>query len=189
MRSNENLDIIRPVEEMMRENGIKPIGVSARGIPVYDMKDGDAIAKDQALRAKLGHRSATANIRKMRPGGGYTTTDKRFLLVNPDHYFLNRCRTVDAQPAPGKPKEKQLHVVVDHRAIREAESGRTGNERIVCHVFVNENGKTIYKETTYVGSKEFIEKFKSELSHEDMQVLKPLMGEVKKEDTGFQVAV
>lgn len=148
------------LESIMQEADVKPIS-NVNGRSVYTFADAVKVNNKERAEEILEGKVDFGN-RVTREGGlCYARTQCHAVAINPDNYFLNRYRKIKKDE-----KTTIYEVVTDYRAIKEQSTGRVYTNNIVVEIVENSKTGLKYMGKKTISDQEFINSFKSSLSHE-----------------------
>ncbi len=106
-------------------------------------------------------------FRKLNPDGSLAKSRATIQAINLESAYANRYRVKN---------KKELQVVVDERAIKDQQMGRTPYAaKIPAHCIVREEGKLVYTRTIMVSDTEFMTDFTNKLGTKEMVEIAPLI--------------
>lgn len=147
-------------EIIERTEKIEPLGMM-NGQPIISIEQ----QRDLAL---VNHMTGneTLDTVQFNPDGSVAKTPGGTLAVNPDVYFINRCKKV----------KDTLYVVTDYRAITEQGSGNVYLKSIPAYVIKRDDkGSLAVDKIATISDTEFISDFNLILDREAMAQIKPLL--------------
>lgn len=159
MNAREIIEKAKDVKEYGTVNGSKLVG--------YD--DWATLAALEGIEG-----SHDTGDRKLNPDGTLARSKAGAVAINIEAYTNNRFRTKTRKLV------KELHIVVDYRAITDLQNGRTiYTNKVPCHVIIrDEDGKLRYDRTITVSDAEFVSDFTNKLGIKEMLEILPLLSMV-----------
>lgn len=147
-------------EIIEKTENIKPMG-TINGKPVISIEE----QRDMALLEHMTGQEKLDTV-QFNPDGTVACTPGGTLAINPDVYFINRCKKV----------KDTLYVVTDYRAIQEQGSGNVYMKSIPAFVIKrDEKGSLALDKVATISDTEFISDFDLILDREAMAQIKPLV--------------